>query len=573
MRYRCMITIIIYKSGYGALNGTTGLISETYDNGLDQDPPRRPSRLHDIWLLSAVLVLLTCALVYRISRAGEFSYTEDEAHHAVTGVYFADFLRDLPLTHPVQYTYQYYARYPALGLIHWPPFFHFCEGVLFRVAGPSLLLARITVVLFALVGASFWFLLMRELVNARAAVFATLALAFAPAVLVYEQSVMLEVPSLALCIAASYFWLHVLRDGTRRQYTIFAVFFLLAMFTKQQSAYMLPFCLLTILAERKWSLFTDRFNLVIGAIGAALLGALVVLTVFVHRASVADHIEIRLADPLYYLRALPGQFGWPMLLMCIAGIVLSPWWSSKRNTTFMLLWILATFLAIAFLAAKSERYTIYWVPAFLYFASWPFAIKWPDKLWARGAVPTIAALVLLATGWVAWRIPYPYITGFGNAAAALTHADPQGGVVLYDGYWNGNFVFEMRLRDTQRKFVVLTKGLYAMRITLAFGAEELAHNEAQIQELLSAYGIRYLVLTEQPDYEFPIQEKLREVVQTPQFRLVQRIPAVSSVYPYVSGIRIYENLQAGPPAAKSLRLRMMTLSNDLEVPLSDLGIR
>ena len=43
-------------------------------------------------LISAILLLLTATLAYRISRAGEFSFTEDESHHAVTGVYFADFL-------------------------------------------------------------------------------------------------------------------------------------------------------------------------------------------------------------------------------------------------------------------------------------------------------------------------------------------------------------------------------------------------------------------------------------------------------------------------------------------------
>src|SRR5437868_11040340 len=82
---------------------------------------------------------------------------------------------------------------------------------MFRGFGPTVVDARATVLLFAFLGLTFWFLLIRDLLNPWAAAFAALALALLPVVVLYEQAVMLEIPSLALCIAATYFWLRFLR--------------------------------------------------------------------------------------------------------------------------------------------------------------------------------------------------------------------------------------------------------------------------------------------------------------------------------------------------------------------------
>lgn len=114
-------------------------------------------------LLLGCLLLATMLLGYAQLRCQDLSYSEDETRNAVTGVYFADLMTDRPLSHPVEYTYRYYAQYPALGLIHWPPFFHLVEGGMFLLAGRSLETARLTVLLFMLVGLVFWFKLVRAL--------------------------------------------------------------------------------------------------------------------------------------------------------------------------------------------------------------------------------------------------------------------------------------------------------------------------------------------------------------------------------------------------------------------------
>src|SRR5258708_17112712 len=123
----------------------------------DQDSQTASSRVLSRYqtpiLLSVVLVLAAIVISHGINK-GEFNVNIDEAYDATTGLYVADFIRDLPmaLAHPVQYTYSYYAQYPALGLIHWPPLFHFIEGILFLAFCPSVFSPCIPVLLSALFG-------------------------------------------------------------------------------------------------------------------------------------------------------------------------------------------------------------------------------------------------------------------------------------------------------------------------------------------------------------------------------------------------------------------------------------
>ena len=58
------------------------------------------------WLLLLGAIVLVCIIIARDIGTGEFDYNVDEAQHAVTGLFVADALHDLPLRHPVQYAYR-----------------------------------------------------------------------------------------------------------------------------------------------------------------------------------------------------------------------------------------------------------------------------------------------------------------------------------------------------------------------------------------------------------------------------------------------------------------------------------
>jgi len=81
-------------------------------------------------LLLLFSLLLALGLIYALAyQASEPFYNNDETRHVMTGLYFRDLLHDMPVSHLRDYTIHYYLQYPALGLLVWPPFFYFIEGL------------------------------------------------------------------------------------------------------------------------------------------------------------------------------------------------------------------------------------------------------------------------------------------------------------------------------------------------------------------------------------------------------------------------------------------------------------
>ncbi len=299
---------------------------------------------HDIqrrllcFMLWAIALAVPTAVVLHNIRKGEFWPQVDEPVHAVTGLYFADLLTSWPV-HPIEFTYQWYAHYPALGLIHWPPFFHLVEAVLFIAFGRSIVTARMTVLLFSLLGFWFWFRLVRELEGQWAALVSTIFLALLPGLLPYEKSVMLEMPSLSLCIVASYFWVRYLSDGIKRHLYWFAFFASLALLTKQLSVYLAVFCLLTTLLLRKWRLVIDISTLKALAIVLLLTGPVYGLAFWSHSRTIISDVFQGSPDKanrlVYYWLGLHRQAGWPILALGVLGFVIA--WARKPRENALIM--------------------------------------------------------------------------------------------------------------------------------------------------------------------------------------------------------------------------------------------
>ena len=528
----------------------------------------------DAFLMAGSLLLVVILVLHGLSSIKELGFDEDESRNAVTGLYVADFLSDLPLKHPIDYTYRYYAQYPALGIVHWPPFFHFVEGLMFLIAGRSVEVARLTTLCFLLVGMYFWFKLVRDLSNARAAAFATVLLALLPSMFLFERTAMLEVPSLALCLVASYYWVRYLRTGQNRFIYIFACAVAMALLTKTHAVYLAGFSILTVIAGQRWKLVWRRSTLWAFLLCALLVVPYYALALRVHGGSLEQHVIQHRAytwdDLIFYWRALPALAGWP--LVALSGVGLAVFASVKRRQGhFMLLWIVAVYLAFTFLRARELRYSFYWLPPFAFFASWPLMVEFP-KRWSRILAGAACMLVLGSYAYTAWGdTRYPYLSGYSDAARwlASTSRGPQ--IVLYDGPDNGNFIFYVRKNDPQRRFVILRKALYVTRLVAFFGQKELAHTPEQVKQTIAEYGIRYVVVSDNPAaIWFPVQETLRQVLREPQFRLVAQFPIESRAkYIRSSNLLIYENQQAASSSTPYLRIPMMTLDHDIVVPLAE----
>lgn len=550
-------------------------------------PPPDPSRTVIARFLAArqrrllliVAVLAVCAVVItRGIHNGEFSFNTDETIHASTGLYFADFLRDLPLRHPMQYTFRYYGQYPALGVLHWPPIFHMFEGLAFFLFGSSVVVARAVIVLFALLGIYFQFRLMEYLESRMAAVVAALLFAFLPLTLLFEKVVMLEIPALSLCIGAIFFWIRYLREERKADIYRFAFFACAALLTKQTGAFLVPVCILTVLFTRRLHIFLQRTTWYVVALCAIVLTPYYLAMARLHGKAMAlsvdaSHPVTLLHRVTFYWRVLPGQTGWIVLVLSVLGMVTYCAHKEWEKLGFVLAWIAGCYIVWTPIGVMEPRFMIYWLPAWAWLAAVPFTVAARGKVWR--AIPPLAAAACLSVQLLsALSFQRPYVSGYCAAARNVVRI-AKSGYVLFDGPLPGNFVFFVRTSDPSRRVGVLRKALYVTMISKDEGSEELVHTPQGILNMLSEDGVRYIVVAENSPMSFPVQRTLRDLLHRDhQFRLRGVFP-VGGDAPMVKPnmfLAIYENLQAPSAAsAPSLHLKMLTTRQDLDVPFTTLG--
>jgi hypothetical protein len=529
-------------------------------------PPRRR-----FLLLFLSLALVTGVLVRGI-HTGEFSENVDETVHAATGLYVAAFLHDLPLRHPVEYTYRYYAQYPSLGIVIYPPGFYVIEGVAFFIFGPSVVTARLTVIFLALLGLYFWFKLVRELEDEYTAALSTVLLAFLPAVLRYEKTVMLDIPLMAFCIAASYFWILYLRRGSRHLLYGFAAFLCLAFLTKHHAIYLLLWCLMTSAAQKKWDRILNWQAAAVGAVCLVVVASAYALQ-FAMNSSLGQSLQGTSANSTmqlgYYWLKLPELVGWGVLVLSILGIVISLWRPRRESEIVMLAWIASCYLVFTLVRHKEARYILYWVPAFAYFAVAPLTGKTSAprlRVWGTAVV----MVVLAAYSVRAWTYQRLYVSGYAQLAQQLTQRE--GGCVLVDMDLPGNFTFFMRAFDPARRFVILRKALYEVRTIREWGVAEFAHNQNDVEQILKNDSVRYVVVEKHMPLYFSSQNALRELLDhSGQYKMVETVPIETNMSGWQGrSLVLYESNVPVVPPHGMLHIKMSHLRHDIDIPFEQL---
>ena len=524
-----------------------------------------------LWLLGSIA--LVCVVAARDIRIGEFDYNVDEAQHAVTGLFIADTFRDLPIRHPVQYAYRYYAQYPAVAILHWPPLFYIFEGLAFLVLGPSVVSARLTILLFCVLLLYQWFRLVEEMLDSYTAGICTAALGLLPMVLLFEKSVMLEIPSLALGVAAIRYWIGYLEQHRRKSLYLAALWLSAALLCKQTSVYLLVFCVLTLLVTGQWKRIISRDALVFTAIVAVLAGPFLMLMMFLQGRAVANdlgsHRMIGWERITYYGQALPSSFPPTLLVLALLGAVLAFRWDVPRRTAIMACWVLSGYLTFSWFGQREPRFAIYWFPPLVY-----FAVGLITRFLRAGrlnvAMRAAAALLIVILFIPAWRYQRPYISGYKEAASRIVTSYDTG-IILFDGPVPGNFVFFVRALDPGRRFVILRKVLYADDIRPGAGSEELLHTKEQVAEALRQYGVRFAVVSQNLAIRFDSQRNLREQLRGDDFTVLGRFPVTTNEAKWRGeSLLLYEKKNWVAPQGGSLRIRMLTLPHDIEIPINQL---
>ena len=532
----------------------------------------RFDRFFDFFLRPPVILLVLVTLV--ISRGisqGEFFFYYDEMSHAMNGIFFRDFLVDFPWRHPMEYAVQYYAKYPAISFPHWPPLFHFIEGLFFLVFGLAPWISRLAVLGFALMGAYFWYRIAERLGPQYRAFLSTLTIASAPFILLYERVTMLEVPSLATCLATIYFWLKFQESGRRRDLWAIAGFATIAFLVSQKAIFLVVFFALHCLVERSyWLLKRIDVWLAMSISGLAVLPWYVLasntLSQFWARA-IGNHKSNYLTHPAtywFYLYQVYLQLGPILLGLACVGLVVA---LLKRTSShrFLVTWIFAGYFCFTFIREKDPRHTMIWIPPLLYLAFVAIDTVLVRRTWAL-VVSSALAFGLLVNGL---RTQRPIVQG-AREVAHYVLSQPDSDIIYYQGRLNGDFIFFVRKFDPQKMRVVARDKLIVDRSNVPpFTPAGLPTTE-QVLNFFKTWGIRYAVI-EDPDL-FASFGPVHQVFYSPQFELVRTFPVFTN-WPDVSvrEIQVFRyrgNLQR---TAQSITVPVETIHNDFHLTLSQIA--
>jgi hypothetical protein len=381
---------------------------------------------------------------------------------------------------------------------------------------------------------------------------------------------MLEIPSLALSVAAIRHWSRYLEHGRKNSLYAFGVWFSAALLCKQTSVYLLAFCLLTLLVTRKWARIFRRDMLVVAGLVALLTGPFLIVMLFLQGHAVANDLGSHRMGGFdrvtYFLRTLPTTFSPVLFSLAILGMLLAWNWNRRGQTTIMACWIVAGYVTFSFFGQKEPRFAIYWFPPLVYFAV-GLMTQFFQKPRLRLAMRGVAGLLVIMMALPAWSQQRPYISGYRNVAFRLVN-QYHAGIVLFDGKVPGNFVFYMRALDPKRHFLVLRKSIYADDIRPGANTEELLHSREELADLFRRDGIRFVVVSKNAPLRFSAQRLLRELLESGQFQLLGRFPISSNEPEWKDeSLLLYENKQWTPPTDKVLRIRMLTMPHDIVVPM------
>lgn len=531
------------------------------------------------------LILLGLILVLGLAHGAIYEddepfFNNDETRHVMTGVFFRDVILDLPIGNLREYATSYYLQYPAVGLLIWPPLFHLLEGLFMVLFGVSPIVPQILIALFLALACAYLFQLVSHTHDTPAAALATLTFGFSPLTFAYSQVIMLELPALALGLAATFHFVRYLDLDRRRDLLLAALAAALAALTRFNAVYLLPFFLILIIARNQWAVLRRRSTFVAAAAALLLvlpsyaLSLIEVGTVQSQLVTQAIHERqvpyLSLERLLFYPSRLPEQIGWFAVvpaLVGLAGSIASP---RRRRCWPYLAIAAATYLTSTLIAPMDSRYVIYWVPTFALLAAEGIGIA-SHALRRPGLRGPLWACVVLGTAWSAFTEPRHFVRGYEDAARFVLANSGNSRFSLFDGALNGNFIYQMRRHDPARRVWVL-RGDKIFFTSLMGGPtlhyREFARSDQDFLDIIFKYDPELIVVEEPRAFSrIPAADRLRKALDShpERFSLAAVIP-VQSNDPAIRGVtlKVYKVALRNPHPENRIEIEMLYLGRTIQ---------
>lgn len=529
---------------------------------------------------SVILIILLCIVVLVLSAKGitdesVVDMNGDMPNYLMNGAFFYDLVRDLSITDPLGYAYRYYARYPALSLGHHPLLLGVAEVPFYAIFGISVFSARLTIILFMLLAAIFWFLLISSVYDETVAFLSSLLFVTTPYIVKFSRIVMSEIPTLALLIIATYFFYKYCELDKKKYALASAISWTLSVYAKHIAVFMFPVFFIYLLIKKGIRSIIRKELIISYIIIIVLVLPLVFISLKFAQTHVAMVTEKTLSDRLslsYFSHLIEILWKYhltpPVLVLSLISIFVSLYRKDNRIILF-LFWTLGCYMLVIYLALLRPRDTIYLIPVFSLFASTTVNLS-IHRTWKV----FISTLLLVIIGYqfaIAFRLDPVYADGYEQAARYVTE-NKKGDSVLYSGVNDtGYFIFFIRKHDTNRDLIVLRANKILATSKMHSVVDDRITNREEIYEILNNFGVGYVVI-EDTESGSRALEWLREEVKSSRFILRKKI-ILQSNRRKVNNIplSIYEYKEYKPlQETETLHMNIPLMGDSINVNLKDI---
>lgn len=517
--------------------------------------PAIPDRL-DQALVAVVFIAANVALLATAPVHGDFWWS-DAPRHALNGAFVKDLIAAAPWHDPKTWAINYYLQYPSLTILFYPPLFYFFEAAMFAVFGVSNLAAQATVSLFtALLGASTYGLVRLNFPR-WSALGASLLVIGGPEVAFWGRQVMLDVPAYAALVTGVYFYVLYRRSEQPRNLYLATAAILAAIYIKLTAAFIVPVLALHLLASKRWLTFRDRHIIAAAVIAVLGLVPAILLTIkfgAVNVQSVAGRsTDLSRTNPaawLFYGKLIPDYLGYVATAIGVCGLVLvlrrrpaplEPWLA-----WLLLGWLVFGYLFFSAIDVREPRHGMMIAFPLVVFA----LVAMHRVLPGRAAAAAIAVLGIATFLYSLIFDPPPRIEGYADVADYVAAHAPKNGVILFSGYRDGNFVFDLRTHEERRDLWTIRADKLLLRIAIERlrGVGQADLDEQQIADALRQYGVSLVVA--QSGFWTDLREmaRLSAVLHTTAFKRVADFQITGTVPHPDREIEIYQpTYPVGPP--------------------------
>ncbi len=484
-------------------------------------------------LIVGLILIASCALLlFTAPTNGDF-WWQDAPRHALNGAFVKDLLAAHPFHDPVGWAIDYYVKYPALTVMFYPPFFYLAEAAVYAILGVSHFAAQFTVTAFYLLLAVASYRLARHLLPRWSALGVALLLIGAPEIAYWGRQVMLDIPAYALIVSSILCLVNYLLKDRPRDIYLSSALLTMAIYTKYNIGFVaLPMLLAFVVARGRLAL-RDKHALAAAAIAAVVLIPAAYL--FMKFGSVnAESLSGRPGDLprsslgawLFYAKLIPHQLGFVTTVLAAAGIALIAARRVKLGPVWMLTlmaaWFAIGYLFFSSISVREARHDL-----MVLFPLVLAAGLAGHRLLGQGRIAQVAltGLGIATLGYSAFLYRPPAIEGYREIAAYVAEHAPKDGVVVYSGYRDGNFAFDMREHDERQDLTIVRADKLLLRIAVERirGVGQTDYTQDQIADILRKHGVGMIVA--QAGFWDDLQQMnlFNKVLHTPDYKLLATI--------------------------------------------------